>query len=64
MIESIDAPAGVVAFKAVGRVEASDYEDILKPALEQAIAGGRKARVVFVLGPEFDGYSTARPGRI
>ena len=57
MIEPIQAPAGVVAFRAVGHVVARDYEEVLKPALEAAIAGGRKARVVFVLGDEFEGYT-------
>ena len=57
MIELLAAPDRVVAFKAIGHVEASDYEEVLKPALERSIAEGGKARVVFVLGPEFEGYS-------
>src|SRR5262249_34676258 len=57
VIERIDAPEGVVAFKAVGTVEAADYGDVLAPAVEEAMAGGKKVRIVFVLGPEFSGYS-------
>lgn len=57
MIELLAAPEHVVAFKAIGHVEANDYEEVLKPALERSIAEGGKARVVFVLGPEFEGYS-------
>ena len=35
MIERIDgAPAGVLAFRAVGKVEAADYENVLTPAIE------------------------------
>ena len=56
MIESIDAPEGVIAFKAVGKVEAKDYE-VLKPAVEQATAGGKKVRIVFEMGDEFTGYT-------
>jgi hypothetical protein len=58
VIEQIDgAPAGVLAFKAVGKVEAADYEDVLTPAIEAAIAEHGKVRLVYELGPEFDGYS-------
>jgi len=58
MIAAIEgAPAGVLAFKAVGKVAAGDYEDILKPAVEQGIAEHGKVRMVFELGPEFDGYT-------
>ncbi len=58
MIERIeDAPAGVVAFKAVGEVDLDDYAQVLKPALDSATAGGRKIRAVFLIGPEFTGYT-------
>jgi hypothetical protein len=58
VIEPIDgAPDGVLAFKAVGKVEAADYEDVLTPAIEAAIAEHGKVRLVYELGPEFDGYS-------
>jgi hypothetical protein len=58
MIEPIHgAPAGVLAFKAVGKVEAADYEDVLTPAIEKAIEEHGKVRLVYVLGPEFEGYS-------
>lgn len=58
MIERIEsAPEGVLAFKAVGAVEASDYEDVLKPAIEVAIAHEGKIRLVFVLGDEYEGFS-------
>ena len=58
MIEPIaDAPAGVLAFRAVGKVEAADYENVLRPAVEAAVAEHDKIRLVFELGAEFDGYS-------
>ena len=35
MIERIDgAPAGVLAFRAVGKVEAAEYENVLTPAID------------------------------
>lgn len=58
MIERIEqAPEGVIAYRAVGKVEAADYEDVLRPALEAAIAEHGKVRLVYLLGDDFDGYS-------
>jgi len=58
MIEKIDdAPAGVLAFKAVGEVGLQDYTQVLKPAIDAALTGGRKLRAVIVIGPEFTGYA-------
>jgi hypothetical protein len=58
MIERIEgAPQGVLAFKAVGEVHAEDYDQVLKPAVDEALAGGGKLRVAFELGPDFDKYS-------
>jgi hypothetical protein len=39
-------------------VTADDYTQVLKPALDTALSGGRKIRGVFLLGPEFTGYSS------
>jgi SpoIIAA-like len=58
MIEPIEgAPAGVIAFRAVGKVEAADYENVLAPAVEAAVAADGKVRLVYELGDAFDGYS-------
>src|SRR5262245_42133269 len=58
MIEPIaDAPAGVLAVRAVGKVETADYENVLAPAVEAAISDRGKIRLVFELGVEFDGYT-------
>ena len=58
MIETLqDLPDGVIGFRAVGAVEASDYETVLDPAIDEAIADGRKVNLVFVLGEEFERYS-------
>ena len=44
MVEPIEgAPAGVLAFRAVGTVEAADYENVLRPAVEAAIGEHGKA---------------------
>jgi len=58
MIEPLpDLPPGVLGFRAVGTVEASDYSTVLNPAIDAAIARGEKINLVLVLGKEFDRYS-------
>ena len=57
MIERLtDLPAGVVGLKAVGDVDGEDYETVIIPAVEEALEGRDKARLLYVLGPEFDEY--------
>lgn len=59
MIERIDgAPAGVLAYKAVGEVTLADCTQVLKPALDTALSGGRKIRAVIVIGPEYTGHES------
>jgi SpoIIAA-like len=58
MLVTIDgAPAGVIAFEAVGKVSAEDYRSVLTPAIEAAAKAGDEIRLVFELGPRFEGYS-------
>ncbi len=57
MIRALDGmPPGVLGFEAVDDVEKEDYEDVLVPAVNAAIAEHGKVRLVYVLGPEFDDY--------
>jgi hypothetical protein len=51
-----DLPTGVIGFEAVGEVHSDDYRDVLRPAIDAAAAAG-PVRLVYVLGPEFTGYS-------
>ncbi len=58
MIERItDLPDDVLGFEAVGEVEADDYKNVFVPAIEAAVKDGGKARIPYVLGSRFDGYS-------
>jgi hypothetical protein len=50
-------PDNVVAIEAVGRVSAADYSDVLEPAVEAALRGHDKLRLLYVLGERFEGYS-------
>jgi hypothetical protein len=49
-------PAGVLGLEAVDDVEKRDYDNVIVPAVEDALARHGKLRVVYVLGPEFDDY--------
>ncbi len=51
-----DMPAGVLGLEAVDDVEKEDYENVIVPAVDEAIAAHGKVRLVYVLGPEFDDY--------
>lgn len=57
MLQRIDAPDNVLAFRAVGKIEKSDYDAVLDPAVEAMIADKGEVRFVYVLGDEFDAYS-------
>ena len=58
MIEPLESlPDGVIGFRAVGTIEASDYRDVLEPAIDAAIAEHGSVSCVFVMGDEFDHYS-------
>lgn len=54
-----DLPDGVVGFDATGTVEASDYREILEPAIEAAVREHGRVRLLYLLGEGFDGYSGA-----
>ena len=58
MIEQLqDLPDSVIGFRAVGTVEAADYESVIDPAIDATIAQGHKINLVFVMGEEFERYS-------
>ncbi|MBL0162887.1 MAG: STAS/SEC14 domain-containing protein [Xanthomonadales bacterium] len=58
MIEIVpDLPSNIFGAKAVGKITSSDYETVLVPAVEKAIRIHGSVRFLFLLGPEFDGYS-------
>jgi hypothetical protein len=52
-----DLPPNVLGIEAVGHVSAEDYREVLEPAVEKALAGHDKLRLLYVLGEEFEGYS-------
>ena len=57
MIERIDSPDNVLAFKATGKIEKADYENVLVPAVDKMMDDKGELRFVYVLGDDFDGYT-------
>jgi len=58
MLERLqDLPAGVDGVKAVGKVSKEDYERVFEPLLDGARREGRRIRLLYQVGPEFEGFS-------
>ncbi|MDA7086902.1 STAS/SEC14 domain-containing protein [Pseudomonas sp. SA3-5] len=49
--------ANVVALCASGRVDASDYENVLLPAIQAVLAEHQKVRVLYILGADFERFT-------
>ncbi|GAB1644548.1 STAS/SEC14 domain-containing protein [Krasilnikovia sp. MM14-A1259] len=57
MLEALeDLPDGVIGFRAVGELHASDYRDVLAPAIAGVLAAGGEVRLVLVF-EQFGGMS-------
>ena len=50
-------PDGVVGFEAVGKVDATDYETVVTPAVKEALERHPKIRLIHVLDDRFTGYT-------
>ncbi|ANB34937.1 STAS/SEC14 domain-containing protein [Rhodovulum sulfidophilum] len=48
---------GLLEIRATGRVTEQDYETILIPALTRALDWGAPVRLLYQVGPDFEGYS-------
>lgn len=60
MLEELkDLPGNVVGLIAKGRVDRDDYQRVVWPIVEQARREGRHLRLLYQLGPEFEGFSAA-----
>lgn len=50
-------PADVIAISARGKITREDYETVLIPAVERVAKSQGKVKLVYVLGPAFEGYT-------
>jgi hypothetical protein len=58
MLERLtEVPEGVVALRAVGRITAGDYAEVVEPIIVDACATGRRLRLLLQLGPEYEGFT-------
>ncbi|MFT6407727.1 MAG: hypothetical protein ACJAQ6_001141 [Arenicella sp.] len=58
MIKQIfDLPDNVLGFKGSGEITALDYQTVLVPALETTLSKTRRARLIYVLDEDFDGFT-------
>lgn len=58
MLERLqDLPDGIDGVRAVGRVSREDYERVFEPLIDGARREGRRIRLLYQLGPEFEGFS-------
>ncbi len=56
MIETItDMPPGTLGFRATGKLSHRDYVDVAIPPLRAAIDAGEKVRMLYQIGPDFEG---------
>lgn len=49
-------PDHVLAIKAIGEIEDDDYDDVLVPEIEDRLGRHDKIRLLYLLGPEYEGY--------
>jgi hypothetical protein len=59
MIEILEQEGSFLYLKAEGKLTHADYEKVLIPTLEQVIRKEGKARVLFIMGKEFQGWEAA-----
>ena len=58
MLERLQGlPDGIDGVKAVGRVSREDYERLFEPLIDGARRDGRRVRLLYQVGPEFEGFS-------
>ena len=56
MIEPLEGlPDGTIGFRATGRVSRDEYRDVLLPPMRAAAEAG-EVRMVFAIGPGFEGF--------
>jgi hypothetical protein len=52
-----ELPPDVLGFEAHGKVTAQDYQTVMMPEINRVVASGERLRVVYHLGPEFEGFT-------
>lgn len=65
MLEKLkDVPPGIEALSAVGTISKEDYEKVFEPLVDEARQKGRHIRLLCQIGPEYQGVTPVRRGRM
>ena len=57
MLEKLESPDSVFAVEVVGKLEKSDYETMLRPAIDAQIKDAGEIRSVWVFGEKYQGLT-------
>ena len=58
MIQILDAPDNVVAFRAIGEITKHDYKKIMAPAVEQLVKQINEINFLFLIDTEIKDFTT------
>jgi hypothetical protein len=50
-------PSGIEGLKVIGRLSREDYQQVLEPMLDAARREGRRIRLLYEIGPEYEGFT-------
>ena len=59
MIQQIDAPQNVVAFRATGEVTQDDYKNVIFPAVENLVKRIDEINFLFLIDTDLENFTTA-----
>lgn len=59
MIQQIDSPKNVVAFRAIGEITKKDYKNVIAPAVEELVNQTDEINFLFLIDTEIKNFTTA-----
>lgn len=59
MIQKIDSPVNVVAFRAAGEVTKEDYQSVMAPAVENLVQKINEINFLFLIDTEIENFTPA-----
>ena len=59
MIQQIDSPVNVVAFRAAGEVTKEDYQNVMAPAVEKLVQEINEINFLFLIDTDIENFTAA-----
>lgn len=59
MIQKIESPQNVVAFKAIGKITANDYTNVVGPAVKELVKQINQINFLFLIDTEIENFTMA-----